>query len=94
MVHLVPAMRWTNLNASQWARAVYSAAAGDTFKLRGTPKACQTNPLPKGFGGPVNSLRDIVTVDRILQWAIRSQAPNPVQGMEKVQRLDGGGCEP
>jgi hypothetical protein len=72
--------------------------AGDTFKLRETPKARATNRCPKGRRGPVNSHRGTVTLREMLQWTIRSQAPKAAPGhaqggaMEKVQRLDGGGC--
>jgi hypothetical protein len=49
-------------------------SAGDTFKLRELPKACVTNRRAKARRGPVNS-HGGVTLRKMLQWMIRSQAP-------------------
>jgi hypothetical protein len=65
--------------------------AGDTLKLRGTPKASDTKPwTAKAQGGQVNSLgygnsSDDDTMD--------DPQPSPFN-MGKVQRLDGGGSLP
>ena len=73
-------------------RESLTPGAGDTFKLRGVPKARVTNRRAKARRGPANSHRG-VTLREMLQWMIRSQAPTaPSRGATgKVQRLDGGG---
>jgi hypothetical protein len=72
-------------------------SAGDTFELRGYPKADRTNPRWETSWGPMLAAWGMVTVDLDSSahgqraWAIRSEAPTSAKDTGNAHRLSGSG---